>query len=243
MITTPQEYIDSIEGAGREWLLEFAGYMQNRHPHIKPVMFRQRPMYKVGKSYVMFTATKTHFSMHTLNFELIEELKQRIPQSGKGKGCVSIKYTNEQAKPILKAMCDRIIEQNSREDAPPVDVSVELPYGEQMDKVFALSKAKWRPLYAELLAQARQALPEFREHFPAVGILWKHDTTFAGIKLTQNAMCIEFYSDRLHAERNPVKHVQPSAKRVMHLVEVQQAADFAPVLEWRTEANILTATK
>ena len=45
MLTTPQEYVESLEGPGRAWLVEFLSYMQNRHSDIPPVMFRQRPMF------------------------------------------------------------------------------------------------------------------------------------------------------------------------------------------------------
>ncbi len=240
MITTPQEYIDSIDGPGKEWLTEFYNYMKKCHSGIEPVMFRQRPMYRVGKSYVMFTAAKDYFTMHTLNFELIEELKRLLPGSGNGKGCVNIKYTNDAAKPVLKAMCDKIIAINRLPDAPAVDVVPGLPYEEQLDKAFSLSKAKWKPLYLELLSSAKNALPEFREYFPAVGILWKHTSTFAGIKCTQKALQIEVYSDRLHPERSPAKSAQMSANRVMHLFEAADNSAFESILEWVYESYNLT---
>ncbi len=240
MITTTQEYIDSIEGSGKEWLIEFFQYMEQHHSDIKPVMFRQRPMYKVGKSYIMFTAAKEYFSLHTLNFELIEELKRQLPGSGNGKGCVNIKYKNVAAKPILKAMCDRIIALNQAPDAPPVDVVCELPYEEQLDKTFSLSKAKWKPLYLKLISYGKDVLPEFHEYFPAVGVLWKHTSTFAGIKCTQKAMQIEIYSASIHPERNPVKTMQASANRVMHLIEIADDSAFDLIFEWIKESYFLT---
>lgn len=243
MITTPQEYVHSVTGPGRAWLEEFYTYMQERHPDIRPVMFRQRPMYKVGKSYVMFTAAKDHFSLHTLNFDLIEELKRQIPKSGNGKGSVNVRCTNEGAKPILKAMCDKIIALNQSDDPPPVDVTPELPYKEQLDKVFVLSKAAWRPLYGKLLERAQEALPPFHEYFPAIGILWKHTTTFAGFKPTKAAIRVEFYADRLHLERNPVKYLQTSANRVSHVVELTDEDGIDAMLGWLEEAYTLTKRK
>ncbi len=240
MITTPQEYIESIAGSGKEWLTEFFDYMAEHHSNIKPVMFRQRPMYKVGKSYVMFTAAKDYFTMHTLNFDLIEELKRQLPGSGNGKGCVNIKYANTDAKPVLKAMCDRIVAINQSPDAPAVDVVPELPYAEQLDKTFSHSKAKWKPLYLDLLRYSKSVLPEFREYFPAVGVLWKHTSTFAGIKCTQKAIQIEFYSDRLHPQRNPIKSLQTSANRVMHLIEITDHSSFDLIFDWIKESYFLT---
>lgn len=240
MITSPQEYIDSIAGLGKEWLIEFFHYMEQHHGDIKPVMFRQRPMYKVGKSYIMFTAAKDYFSMHTLNFELINELKRQLPGSGNGKGCVNIKYTNIAAKPILKTMCDKIIELNQSPDAPPVDVVPELPYEDQLAKTFSHSKAKWKPLYLTMLSYANNVLPEFHEYFPAVGVLWKHTCTFAGIKCTKKAMQIEIYSDSFHPERNPVKSLQTSTNRVMHLIEITDNSSFDLIFEWINESYYLT---
>ncbi len=240
MITTPQEYIDSIAEPGKTWLIEFFDYMKLHHGEIKPVMFRQRPMYKVGKSYVMFTAAKEYFSVHTLNFELIEEWKRQLPGAGNGKGCVNVRYTNIDAKPVLKAMCDKVIAVNQSPNAPAVDIVPALPYDEQLDKAFSLSKAKWKPLYLELLRYAEHALPAFHEYFPAVGVLWKHTSTFAGIKCTQKAMQIEMYADRLHPERNPVKSLKTSANRVMHLIENTDRSAFGLLIEWMNESYYLT---
>ena len=40
MLTTPQEYVDTLEGAGKEWLVEFLLYMKDKHSHLSPVMYR-----------------------------------------------------------------------------------------------------------------------------------------------------------------------------------------------------------
>lgn len=113
MLQSPQDYVDSLDGPGKVWLTEFLDYMRVRHPEIPPVMFRQRPMFKVGKSYVMFTVAMAHFSLHTLNFELIEGLKASLPRAGYGKGCVKAKFTDEAAKPLLKAMIDEVVRLNT----------------------------------------------------------------------------------------------------------------------------------
>ncbi len=243
MITTPSEYLDSIEGAGREWLADFFDYMAKNHADIKPVMFRQRPMFKVGKSYLMFTAAKEYFTLHCLNFDLIESLKKKVPNAGNGKGCVNIKYKYEDAKPTLKAFCDEVIRINTSPDAPEPDVTPELPYEQHISKCFSLSKAKWQPLYEKLRDNARVCLPEFIEYFPAVGILWKHTSTFMQVKCTKSALQIEFYSDELHTDRNPVKYLQMSPKRVMHMIEVTDLSNLDKIMVWIKESYDLTAKK
>lgn len=113
MITTPQEYLDSLSGAGKEWLAEFFAYMSETYPDRPVTMFRQRPMYKKEdsylKGYLMFTASKNHFTVHTLYFDIIEEMKTILPDAEFGKGCVKVKYKDVHMKKMLKEMCDKVI--------------------------------------------------------------------------------------------------------------------------------------
>ncbi len=243
MLTTPEQYLDSIEGPGRDWLQEFYDHMKRRHPDIAPVMFRQRPMYKVGKSYVMFTAAASHFSVHTLNFELIEALKRDLPKAAYGKGCVKVRFTDKAALPALKALVDQAIALNMRPDAPPVDIVPELPYDEALDRAFPGVRAKWLPLYEALRDAAHERLPAFREYFPAVNVLWKHETTFAQISGTSGAMRVEFYSDRPRPEVGPVRTQQLSKNRIAHIVELTDASRFDDVMNWLAASYALTAKK
>jgi uncharacterized protein YdhG (YjbR/CyaY superfamily) len=113
MITTPQEYMESLNDNGKEWLSEFYTYMSEKYPEYPITMFRQRPMYKKEKSYLkgylMFTASKTHFTIHTLNFEIIEEMKSILSGATYGKGCVKVKYKDVDRINVLKEMCDKVI--------------------------------------------------------------------------------------------------------------------------------------
>ncbi|MBN2062095.1 MAG: hypothetical protein JW882_16940 [Deltaproteobacteria bacterium] len=113
MITTPEEYLASVGEPGRAWLEEFFSYMRERHPDQMITMFRQCPMYKFGKSYLegylMFTVAKEHFSVHTIDFDLIEEMKTRLPRLAFGKGCVKAKYADVDVIPELKKLCDAVI--------------------------------------------------------------------------------------------------------------------------------------
>ncbi len=113
MIETPEQYFDAAPEAGRPWLREFWDYLAERHPHLTLSMFRQTPMAKFGSSYldgyVMFTAAAKHFTVHSLEFDLIQQTKDAIPGAFGGKGSVSVKYTNTDAKPALKAFVDEVI--------------------------------------------------------------------------------------------------------------------------------------
>ena len=113
VITTPQEYLDSLRGAGKEWFAEFWAYMNEMHPEYSITMFRQRPMYKkedsYSKGYLMFTVAKSHFTVHTLYFDIIEEMKNTLPGAEFGKGCVKVKFKDIYMKNSLKGMCDKVI--------------------------------------------------------------------------------------------------------------------------------------
>lgn len=240
MIESLQAYIDSVPMPAKVWLEEFSAYMAETHPDIAPVMFRQRPMYKVGKSYVMFTVAKDHFTFHTLNFELIEALKEKLPKASFGKGSAKVRFTDMDAKPVLKAMCDEVIQLNLWDNPPPVDVVPELPYEEKLQNAFNGGKAKWLPLYETLRDAAKGVLPPFVEYFPAVNVRWKHTSTFAEISAVSATMRVEFYADVLHPEYNAVKAVQLSKNRVAHTVEVRDASEFAALLPWIAASHALT---
>jgi hypothetical protein len=113
MINTPEEYLDTLDGDAKEWLSEFYKYMEKKHKQYSVIMFRQRPMYKKEtnylKGYLMFTANPKHFSVHTLYFDIIEEMKTILPEAEFGKGCVKIKYKYINSKETLKKMCDKVI--------------------------------------------------------------------------------------------------------------------------------------
>lgn len=114
MAETPQEYLEQAPAEGRPWLREFWDHVAQRNPDLALVMFRGVPMFKFGPSYtrdgyVMFTAAAKHFSAHALEFDLVSDAKAAIPGAFGGKGCVSVKYTNEEAKPALKAYVDEVL--------------------------------------------------------------------------------------------------------------------------------------
>lgn len=116
MIETPEEYLAQAPEAGRPWLVEFWDHVQQRSPGLELTMFRSTPMFKFGHSYldgyVMFTAAKSHFAAHSLEFELIAETRAAITGAAGGKGNVNVRYANVDAKPALKAYVDEVLRRN-----------------------------------------------------------------------------------------------------------------------------------
>lgn len=113
MNETPQDYLATAPEAGRPWLSEFWAYVESTYPSVPMTMFRQTPMYKFQasylKGYVMFTAAAKHFSAHAIDFDLVQEAKDGIPRAFGGKGCVSVRYGDEHAKPALRAFVDAVM--------------------------------------------------------------------------------------------------------------------------------------
>ena len=99
--------------AGCCWLEEFWDYVESAYPSQKLTMFRGVPMFKFGRSYldgyVMFTAARTHFASHAIDFDLVQRAKDMIPGAGGGKGNVAVKYTDLDAKPALRDFVDAVM--------------------------------------------------------------------------------------------------------------------------------------
>lgn len=70
--------------------------------------------------------------------------------------------------------------------------------------------------------------------------MWKHTSTFAEVKCKKETMEVVFYSDRLQADRNPIKHMQTSANRVAHAVAFTDNSNMEEMLEWIEESYHLT---
>jgi len=122
MVDTPEEYLATAPEAGQPWLREFWDYVQSAYPRLELTMFRQTPMFKFEDSYldgyVMFTAAKTHFATHAIDFDLVEQYRGSIPRSGGGKGNVSVKYPNVDAKPALRSFVDDVMARDGIPRAP-----------------------------------------------------------------------------------------------------------------------------
>lgn len=108
------EYINKYEGEKKEWLATFVAFMRENFPEAKEVISYQIPTYKFNKQYIAFSVAKEHFSFHTIDFEMIEELKGLLPNAKFGKGCANVKYGDKAAIPILFEMSRRIVDRNRK---------------------------------------------------------------------------------------------------------------------------------
>ena len=110
---TVNDYINNYDGIKRQWLLKFVTFMRKNFPEIKETISYQIPTYKFNKMYIAFSIAKSHFTFHTLDFEMIEELKILLPGAKFGKGSAKIKYSDIDTIPVLFDMCKKIVNRNS----------------------------------------------------------------------------------------------------------------------------------
>ncbi len=107
------DYLGRFEGEQREWLTTMIGYMRKNHPDLQETISYQIPTYKFDGQYIAFSVAKDHFTFHSLDFEVIEELKQLLPQAKFGRGSAKIPFSDRDAIPVIFEACERIIERNS----------------------------------------------------------------------------------------------------------------------------------
>lgn len=106
-------YIAALSGIEQDWMCFFVGYMREKHSDLEEVISFQMPTYKLGsgklRNYIAFSPAKNHFSLHSMDFEYIGMLKEKLVKPGKGKGCVNVKYTSLEEREILVEAIEEII--------------------------------------------------------------------------------------------------------------------------------------
>lgn len=106
-------YIDGLVGEQKEWMQFFVDYMRKNHSELEEVISFKMPTYKLGsgklRNYIAFSPAKNHFSMHSMDFEYISILKDKLKKPGKGKGCVNVSYSNIDERDILIQGIEEII--------------------------------------------------------------------------------------------------------------------------------------
>ncbi|TLG77519.1 hypothetical protein [Culicoidibacter larvae] len=121
MFETPQQYIESLPEIAQAWMNEFIDYTAAKYPQVPLVMFRQRPMFKFSdkytEGYVMFTAASTHFTVHSMEFDLVEAMKEKLPKASFGKGSIKVKFNDEAAKPALYEYVDAVMARHGYAEA------------------------------------------------------------------------------------------------------------------------------
>lgn len=112
MANTVDEYINNFDGEKKEWLSTFVTFMRENYPEIAEVISYQMPMFKFNGTYIAFSVAKDHFTYHSLDFEMIEELKNLLPKAKFGKGSAKVNYSDREYIPILFDMSRRIVERS-----------------------------------------------------------------------------------------------------------------------------------
>jgi uncharacterized protein YdhG (YjbR/CyaY superfamily) len=112
LVKTVDEYINTHEGVKKEWLTTLVTFMRENYPEIQETISYQMPMYKFQGKYIAFSVAKEHFSFHSLDFDMIEALKARLPKAKFGRGCAKVRYVDREYLPILFEMVRTIIERN-----------------------------------------------------------------------------------------------------------------------------------
>lgn len=112
------EFIEKFQGHDKEWILEFVQYMREKYPELQEVISFQMPTFKLGsgknRNYISFGMNKNHFSLHTMDFDYISQLKLKLKSPGNGKGCVNVKFNNPFEKPILFKGIDDIVKRHEK---------------------------------------------------------------------------------------------------------------------------------
>ncbi len=117
-VTTVEEYLSRWDGEPLQWLNTFLDFMKKEYPEHTPQIFFQMPAYKFGPkmsdSYIAFALNEKHFTFHSLDFDMINEIRGQIPKAGNGKGCVKVQYTNIAAIPLLQGYCRKFMDKYSK---------------------------------------------------------------------------------------------------------------------------------
>ncbi|MFB0917942.1 MAG: hypothetical protein QMB63_02580 [Clostridiaceae bacterium] len=105
-------YLNAIhDEEKKEDVLFFLNYMRLNHPEIIPVISYGIPMYKLeGKQrYVAFSNASNHYTFHSTDFDIIDELRSKIKGSGKGKGSVQLKYGMDEYRDLIIEAIETIV--------------------------------------------------------------------------------------------------------------------------------------
>lgn len=107
-------YLSQLEGSAKQWNEIFINYMRQNYPDLEEVISFQMPTYKLGsgkeRNYISFGVAKNHFSLHSMDFEYIAQIKEKLSKPGKGKGCVNVPFDKTCEREILFKAIDDIIE-------------------------------------------------------------------------------------------------------------------------------------
>lgn len=105
---------------------------------------------------------------------------------------------------------------------------------------FTGSKAKWLPLYMELLVAARARMQFDCVYPPSGGVIWRKRSAFAAMNPESRCLRVNFRSNQ------PLRHIEGvavfpmSANRVLHVVSLQNNARVVEIVEYIQSSYVLT---
>lgn len=107
-------YLSQLIDEPKEWTTIFVDYMRENYNELEEVISFKMPTYKIGsgkeRNYISFGYGKAHFSLHSMDFEYIAEMKKELSKPGKGKGCVNVPFNKPEERTILFEAIDSIVE-------------------------------------------------------------------------------------------------------------------------------------
>lgn len=109
-----EDYIDRFDGDKKEWLTTMVQFMRANFPELQETLFYGMPAFRFDGQYIAFSVAKEHFTYHTLDFGMVEELKTRLPQAGFGRGSVKVRFADREAMPVLFEASREIVERWKR---------------------------------------------------------------------------------------------------------------------------------
>ncbi len=116
MANPVDDYINSFESEKKEWLSTFVTHMRENFPELEETISYQMPTYKfrhqASRNYIAFSTAKDHFTFHSLDFEMIEALKDQLPRAKFGKGSAKVNYNDREYIPILFDTAKKIVERS-----------------------------------------------------------------------------------------------------------------------------------
>jgi len=84
-------------------------HMRKNHPELKDQLYYGMPAWRKGKyDFIAFSFHAAHFTLHTLDFEVLATLKTRHPKAKFGKGSYQIRYQDEAAAAELPSILDEL---------------------------------------------------------------------------------------------------------------------------------------
>jgi uncharacterized protein YdhG (YjbR/CyaY superfamily) len=117
------DYISGLDAAKKEWVTLMVNFMREVFSEFEETFDHKRPTYKGEGYFIAFAAQKNYFSFYTDDTSLFTLIKELVPSTSMGKGCVRIKYSNEFAIEALMDACkEMVVYHKSKQSSTVLDM-------------------------------------------------------------------------------------------------------------------------